>query len=90
MPHNDLPVLGDAQVELDRVCALDLDRALTGRDRVLDRRGTSPPMAHDQEARGAHGEDPRRGGQDDVAEPHEATAESLDDNHEGHDHEALP
>jgi hypothetical protein len=47
-------------------------------------------MSHDQKLCGVHGEDPRRGGQDDVAEPHETTAEPLDDDHEGHDQEALP
>ena len=85
VPHDDLLILGDAQVELDRGRALELDRALTGLQRVLDRRGAGPPMAHDQELRGVYGEDPWRGGQGDVAEPHEATAEPLDD-----DQEALP
>ena len=47
-------------------------------------------MAHNPELCGVHGEDRWRGGQDDVAEPHEGTAESLDDDQQGHEQEALP
>ena len=37
-----------------------------------------------------HSENPRRGGQDGVAEPYKATAEPLDDDQQGHEQEVLP
>jgi len=90
MPHNDVPVLRNAQVDLDGVRALNLDRALTGLDGILDRRRAGATVAHDQELRGVHVQNPRRCGQDDSAEPHETVTNSPDYGQQGHEQEALP
>ena len=90
VPHDDLPVLCDAQVDLDGVRTLALDRTLVGLDRVLDRHRAGAPMSHDQELHGVHIQDPRRCGQDDGAHPYESTADPLHHDHQGHEQEALP